>query len=442
MEEKMAPWNPVTRIAWALALLLAGGCTCGEQRPVGEPDDGSPTEPDDSGPGGDPGDSGPSGGDSEPGGDDSQPGDSDPGGEATVCLTVRTQLGEPLYEAVVAVQPQGAGSVSQQDWTDTDGQRCFTGLPAGPATAVVHEPFHWRPAIRDITVPSEGSEQLDITLETGVAVDDGDADWEWGWEYGQSFVATGDALIKATVRIASESQTLNLSLHQGGYGGSAVCSGSMGGGNSGRGTVAWASRGDCPLQSGASYFLNIVPASGDLGGWAPYVDRDQSYAGGSGYASSAAQDWDMGVTLEMEGDDLLTELAVISGGCEGWSSTFSQVFQARGTALRTAGFWVGGISDRDELTYSLREGGASGAQVGASKRATPYSDNVAVAAWGADEAPLVPGATYALELHSPAGMCLYVDSSDPYGDGYVAQDDAPLGSGEYDAWARIMSSRP
>ena len=111
-------------------------------------------------------------------------------------------------------------------------------------------------------------------------------------------------------------------------------------------TVAWASRGDCPLQSGASYFLNIVPASGDLGGWAPYVDRDQSYAGGSGYASSAAQDWDMGVTLEMEGDDLLTELAVISGGCEGWSSTFSQVFQARGTALRTAGFWVGGISDR------------------------------------------------------------------------------------------------
>jgi len=55
MEEKMAPWNPVTRIAWALALLLAGGCTCGEQRPVGEPDDGSPTEPDDSGPGGDPG---------------------------------------------------------------------------------------------------------------------------------------------------------------------------------------------------------------------------------------------------------------------------------------------------------------------------------------------------------------------------------------------------
>jgi hypothetical protein len=350
-------------------------------------------------------------------------------------VTVRTQLDQPLHEAVVVLQSLSDGSPSRLDWTDNAGTRCFDDVPSGSAVVVVHEPFHWRPAIREIAVPTS---TVEFTLETGVAVDDAVADWEWGWSYGQSFVADGDALLKASIRIASEPQGISLMVREQGPSGSAVCAGRLSAGNGGRDTMAWGSRDGCPLVVGETYFLDMVPETAAQSGWAPYIDRANSYAGGQGFSGSDSQSWDVGVTLDMDHDELVTEHSVVQGDCRSYGQSFGQSFVAEGRSLRSAGFVIGGFSGQREVALRVLDSG--GSQVGPTRIASPYGDNLAVVGWAAGEVPLEIGSTYVVEIAGGEGFCMYA-AADTSSSGWLELDGAALDGGAWDAWARIMSDR-
>lgn len=359
----------------------------------------------------------------------------DTSGQATVCVNVRTQLGDPLHEAVIVVQPDGDGTRSQLDWTDPDGDRCFPELVrSGRATLVVHEPFHWRPSVRDVIVPVSGELDVDVVLDTGVAVPVDGESWQWGWDFVQRFEATGDALLKASIRVASAPQEILVEVRDGG---SVVCSGSLSAGNTGTGTATFGDRGVCPLVPGMVYDLAMWPADAALGGWAPYVDPGASYLDGDATLSGTTQPWDVGVTLDLDQDGVFTEHVVSGGGCEGWGSRFAQTFTATGTELRSAGFVVGGIgSEGSEFAVSVHQDGPDGAAIGVGKLAFAWPDNLAVVGFAEGEVPLEPGRDYAIVLEAldAGGFCLYTGGDETAGTAW--QDSTPLAG---DAWGRILT---
>lgn len=122
-----------------------------------------------------------------------------------------------------------------------------------------------------------------------------------------------------------------------------------------------------------------------------------------------------------------------------WSTDHGQTFVATKTGSIVSATCVlatSGSPNSRTMTFSILDGGPTGAQIGPSKAVTCYSDEIGTAIWSAADVPVVEGHTYYLKLVASSGTAIYRSDQDVYANGRYYKDGQPY-SPSSDLWSTI-----
>lgn len=121
-----------------------------------------------------------------------------------------------------------------------------------------------------------------------------------------------------------------------------------------------------------------------------------------------------------------------------WAADYGQTFRAERTgsissASCTPGFGGGGGTT---LTFSIRAGGPTGAQIGPSRTKAGSGDSECTVTWNPGEVPVTQGQTYYLRVTGAGGFAAYRSANTyPYGQMYM--NGAVMGDQSSDMWSTI-----
>jgi len=108
-----------------------------------------------------------------------------------------------------------------------------------------------------------------------------------------------------------------------------------------------------------------------------------------------------------------------------WTSYHAQTFVVPEEINRIIGakaFAVREPGQKFHMTFSIREGGPNGPQVGPSVTSREIQSNEfpnVKVAWGLDDVPVTPGGVYALRVETAGGFNMYATTRDNYPDGIL-----------------------
>ena len=122
-----------------------------------------------------------------------------------------------------------------------------------------------------------------------------------------------------------------------------------------------------------------------------------------------------------------------------WATEHGQTFvpAASGSIISaTCVLATAGEPRNRTITFSIRDGGPAGAQIGTSKAVICYSDEIGTARWSGGEVPVVAGHTYYLRLVASSGTNIYRTKDNVYGSGYYYRDGVAY-SPSVDLWSSI-----
>ncbi len=350
--------------------------------------------------------------------------------------TVSDMLGRGVYEIAVWASSSETG-YTYSAGTATDGTYTIT-LPAGTYTVGLRDPFHFRVQIRHgVVVRDNRTTPLNFTLYNTVWTDDPIWFVNWHRVYAQSFIADGTSVVKVTARVASETTTINVSIHEGGPDGPQVGpTRTLYAGQSGRGTAAWHA-GEVPVVPGRQY--TVVLRRPDNALWSTYMSRPL-YFGSDAYPDGCAivdgspiPDLDLGITVCCDDDGHSTFYHVRQNNGGQWVNEAVQGFVARGSSLTSVSFITGGVSNV-LFSVSVHTAPSGGQTVGAVRYVRGWADTPMMVCWSPGEVPLTPGQTYYLRIRRTTGEGFYIYlANNAYPDGVVylngvAQPGLDLGS--------------
>lgn len=349
---------------------------------------------------------------------------------------VTDPLGRGVYEIAVWASSSETGDTYSAS-TATDGSYTMP-LPAGTYTVGLRDPFHFRVQIRSGVVVRDGrTTTLHFPLYNTVWTDDPVWFVQWRRVYAQTFLADGTSVVKVTARVASETATILVSIHEDGPDGPQVGpTRSLYAGYSGRGTASWHA-GEVPVVPGRRYA--VVLRRPDHAPWSTYMSRPlhfgaDAYPDGHAFVDGVpVPDLDLGITICCDDDGHTTFYHVRHNTGGQWVGEAVQSFVARGTSLTSVSFITGAVS-QVWFEVSVHTAPVGGQRVGAVRYVRGWSDVPMMVCWAPGEVPLTPGQTYFLRIRRTTGEGFYIYLvSDAYPGGMVylngvAQPGLDLGS--------------
>ncbi len=360
-----------------------------------------------------------------------------------------------LYEWDLFVSPSGASLVGPcrrlgappGEPPRGDGYYRVGDLPAGTYSLYVSQPdfFASPKVVPDVEVIDGQTTHLDVELDVDYSTyfrDSGQwTDCQWDWY--QTFTAAGTSVRGVSWVMAGwgmyrdKTARVRILEDNGGDVRSWTPIGSASDNQLASDSdewVRWAS-GEVPLSAGTRYAVNIHID----GGMAIYKrNKDaQSYTGGRAYDQNGnPQNFDLNVTVFVDRGEMVTHTSRSPGPGDFDGSRndtrWSQSFVATGRSLAAADVFAAGAQEDIELTWIIRESGPAGPQVGPTKTTRgayfASSTDLIGVSYGPDEAPLVPGNTYCIDVLCPAGFTPFVQQPwERYADGRAYRQGAATG---------------
>jgi len=309
-----------------------------------------------------------------------------------------------------------------------DGFYRIDGMPAGTYSLYVNQPdfFASSKVVNGVRIVDGQETRLDVNLDVDYSTyfRDGGQWTGWDWDWYQTFTAVGTSVRgvswvmagagqyggrTAEVRILESDGTADpRSWQQVGY----ATDGSLA--SDSDEWVRWAS-GEVPMTPGKQYAVNIHID----GGMAIYKrNKDaQSYQGGEAWDQNGNRPgFDLNITVFADRDTMVTHTTKSSGPgrYDGglFDSRWGQSFVATGTGLAAVDLFAAGGSPDLDLTWTVREGGPGGAQIGSAKttRGAFFASSTKLGGVSYDDGqvPLTPGEVYYVEAFSPGGFVPYL----------------------------------
>ena len=337
-----------------------------------------------------------------------------------------------------------------------DGYYRIDDLPAGLYSIYVNQPdFFASPKVVPNVQINNGQQttlnvELDVDYSTYIS-----SEWtDWGpWTWYQTFKATGTSVRAVSWRMAGwglyRDKTAQVAILEDNGMPDVSTWPELGAGSDGQLAsdsdewVRWPS-GQIDLVPDQTYAVSIHID----GGLAIYKrNKDsQSYLHGRAYDQDGnPKEFDLNITVFVDRDNQSvthTRLSYGPGSFDGSlnSTRWGQTFIAVGTSLAAADlFAASGMADT-QLTWTIRQGGPSGAQIGPTKTTQgayfASSTDLIGVSYNPGDVPLSPGQAYYIDAFRPAGFTPYTQPSwNAYSDGQAYRNGAATA---YDLAMTIM----
>jgi hypothetical protein len=357
-----------------------------------------------------------------------------------------------LFESDLFLSPSGAGTFSDVRRLGSppgqsptyDGFYSIGNVPAGNYSLYVNQPdFFISPkVVPNVTIPASGTVNVNLDLDVDYSTPWVAGNWtDWAWDNYQTFEAAGTSVRGVTWRMAGsrlyDNKVGQVSILEDNGNADPRQWKLVGWGNDphvNADSDEWVrfTSGQVPLTPGKKYAVRVHVE----GGMAVYKrDNDaMSYAKGTAHdENGAARPYDLAIAVFTDpadggGDDTLVThtrkspgpgVGIFDGSLN--DTKWGQSFVATGTSLAAVDMFAAGQTGFG-LTWRVREGGPSGAQIGPTKTVQgAYFATTTVLAgvsFNPGEITLVPGRTYHIEATNSAGFTPYLQEKwNAYGDG-------------------------
>ncbi|NIP26066.1 MAG: hypothetical protein GWN67_17000 [Phycisphaerae bacterium] len=321
-----------------------------------------------------------------------------------------------------------------------DGFYQIDNLPAGTYSVYVNQPdFFASPKMIPNVQIVDGQQttlNIDLDVDYSTYFHDGEQWTGWEWEWYQTFLATGTSIRGICWAMAGwnlyEGDWAEISIFED-NGNSDVRDWTLVNGpytksNLGNDLDTWLRwpSGQIILTPGKKYAVKIWVN----GGCAIYKrDKDSSsYPHGRAYdINGNPQNFDLNITVFVDRNNQMvthTRLNPKPGNFDGGLSDtrWGQTFVATGTSLLAVDLFAASSDDNFDLTWKIRQGGPSGAQIGPTKTTQgayyAASTDLVGVSYNPDDIPLVPGQTYCIEVTDTMNFTPYTQEPwNSYSDG-------------------------
>ncbi|MHC4890061.1 MAG: carboxypeptidase-like regulatory domain-containing protein [Planctomycetota bacterium] len=320
-----------------------------------------------------------------------------------------------------------------------DGYYRIDNLPAGIYSVYVNQPdFFASPKVVPNVEILDGQEtvvNVDLDLDYSTYFRDSGQWTDWQWDWYQTFLATGTSVRGVSWMMAGwgeyDGDVATIGILED-NGDPDVRNWTLLGSKTDNSIssdsdewVRWPS-GQIPLMPGKQYAVHINVT----GGCAIYKrDKDgSSYPHGKAYdLNGNQQNYDLNVTVFVDRNNQSvthTRLGPGPGLFDGGLSDirWGQTFVATGTSLAAADLFAASGDENFDLTWRIRQGGPSGAQVGPTKTTQgayfASSTDLVGVSYNPNDVMLVPGEIYCIEVSDTGNFTPYIqESENSYPDG-------------------------
>jgi len=360
----------------------------------------------------------------------------------SVAGNLSKDWGGGIYECFVYFTEEGEEGRTYRGFTSPSGNFNINPIKQGNYAVVAANPFVYRRAYYPgIYVKGVGTTQVRLT--TGCTYHVNAEGWfvDWHKEYAQTFVATGDSIIRIILNYAggpSWGTTVKLTVREGGPDGPQVGPLMTFTAREGGGLPSFSFRaGEIPTTPGQVYAIKMT-APEEWSMYHSYGSHDD-YPQGIAYVDG--EEWpgsDLDITITSDDDGYITMMHT-GANSYGAADEYGQTFKAMGYDISCVIFKAAGSSYVARV--SIHEGGPDGPQIGPTKLIKTAGDVSNAVAWQPGEVPTIPGNTYYVKFVRDGGgqAGLYYHVFDPYPYGCMYENGSPT-TGDLDLTIRGSKS--